>query len=87
MSTALTHSERGQRNRGTKQIRVEAGVAEMTFEEIAARLGSSKQCVFAAYRSGMNKIKRQPQALAELQQLVAYRNDMRAAADFVEVKR
>jgi hypothetical protein len=64
--------------RGGQQIRVEDGMAAMTFDEIAMQLHSSKKAVFMVYRSAMNKLRRRPGALSRLQQLAA---ELEAARD------
>jgi len=47
--------------------------AEMTWEEIARRLGVSKSAVQQYYANGMAKLRNRPRTLARLRELAAMR--------------
>jgi hypothetical protein len=54
------------RCKGQRIISKASGLAVMTFDEIAARTGMSRTNVWAAYISGLRKIRRNPEIIARM---------------------
>lgn len=59
--------------------------AVMTFQEIARELGISKNAAWISYDTAMKKIRRQPDSIRQLQNIVQFRQtleDRRLASGF-----
>lgn len=63
----------GRASRGVTRVRVESGNAAMTFDEIAAELGTTRQNVSMLYESGMRKLASRPHVMRKLLELARER--------------